>query len=205
MKFKIFTVAFAFVMVFSLVSCDKSGEEQSVNGSNSETMQSVNGSSNSEITHTAGTFDFDEAMQNFYLFDKKISLPCTVSEMGKEYTLSEHCFEVPDTTQVLYNLYYSGNEIGSVTISEEDSDDGYNSPIKSIRLSNNDEKKIDVDILGVSFQSTKTDIENIFGEPDKPSKDNMMYYTKDRNSFVNFSSWDESGEFDMLLIAISTI
>jgi hypothetical protein len=195
MKFRIFTVALAFMMAFCFVSCDKSGEEQSVNGSNSE------------ITHTAGTFDFDEAMQNFYLFDKKISLPCTVSEMGEEYTLSEHCFEVPETTQVLYNLYYSGNEIGSVTISEEDSDNGYNSPIKMIMLDNYDsnEKKIDVDILGISFQSTKTDIENVFGKSDKSTDTDLIYYTEDENSFVSFYSWNETGNFERIFIAISKI
>jgi hypothetical protein len=213
MKLKFLSITLAMVMLFTFVSCGE--KEKSVNGSgtNEVTTSDVNSGvvsengSGSENTHTAGTFDFNEVVQNIYLFDKKISLPCTVSEMGEEYTLSENFFEMPDTTHVFYNLYYLGDEIGSVTISEEDSDDEYNSEIKSIHLEEFDEneKKFNIDILGISFQSTKTDIENIFGKPDKLSDTKIVYYSEDKNSYIYFYIQEKSEKFNSISIVLSKI
>jgi hypothetical protein len=109
MKFRIFTVALAFVMAFGLVSCDKSGEEQSVNGS-----------SNSEITHTAGTFDYEEMLNNIYLDGKKISFPETakdVLDISPKYSIESEGNEYSDYGLTMVQIY-SGEPSPENTIVE---------------------------------------------------------------------------------------
>lgn len=41
------------------------------------------------LSKPPGSFDFDDAMENIYLGGKRISLPCTLEDLGKDYTFKK--------------------------------------------------------------------------------------------------------------------
>jgi hypothetical protein len=89
MKFRIFTVALAFVMVFCLVSCDKSSEEEEKSASDSG-GNSASGSGTNEVTTSDvnsrvvsenGKFDIETVRKNIYYKDNRFEIPTTLGEL----------------------------------------------------------------------------------------------------------------------------
>ena len=140
-------------------------------------------------------FDFDDALKNITLFGSKISLPCTITDFGEDFSLSEGYVAVFDDIASCSILYH-GKSIGTVSmIDYNDGDDLNNKQIVSMMLgfiatdigASASLKEtlyesrgwyygtIEVDFAGLSFESTEAEVESIFGEPSNKDDDSTDY------------------------------
>ena len=92
------------------VSESKDSQDSETNSDNTSSSDSQNepGSSQSD-------FDFDEAVKNITLFGSKISLPCTIEDFGKDYSLLEtNLTTFGDISSC--SILYQGKSIGTVSL-----------------------------------------------------------------------------------------
>lgn len=140
-------------------------------------------------------FDFDDALKNITLFGSKISLPCTITDFGEDFSLREENLVVFDHIASC-SILYQGKSIGTVSmIDYNDGDDLNDKQIVSMMLGfiatdtgANDSLKealyesrgwyygtIEVDFAGLSFESTEAEVESIIGEPNNNGDDSADY------------------------------
>lgn len=210
---KVMTAALTFALLCGFTGCAKeetgssapqstaarssSSVKQSVPNNNSEVPQSsavssdntVSSDTQSEQSAVKTEFDFDEAVKNISLFGHKISLPCTIKDFGKDFSLSTAPLDKPLSSgenRVACNLLYKGLKIATVAIADCTPDDDYNErEIDTIMLgftvdySNWSENRkneyfqslgwysdlIKVEIGGMSFESSEEYVRSILGEP----------------------------------------
>lgn len=62
-------------------------------------------------------FNFDEAVKNFTLFERNISLPCTIGEFGEVFSADKEIL-VLNSGEASSNLLYQEEIIGTVTLSD---------------------------------------------------------------------------------------
>lgn len=123
-------------------------------------------------------FDFYEAVQNIYLFGHKISLPCTIEDFGDDFSLDEEgMLSDSEYNLVVVSLCYKDNIIGNVILQDcELEDEDKNTKQIDVLVLGDSYKQIStydgwykdiiqVDILGISFQSSREDVRNILGTP----------------------------------------
>lgn len=180
------------------VAESKDSEVSSENISSSDT-QNEQGNGQSE-------FDFDEAVKNITLFGSKISLPCTIEDFGDDYSLLEtNLTTFGDISSC--SILYQGKGIGTVSLIGYKNDGNFNDKkIVSLSLGfiakdvgASDSLKnalyesrgwynglIEVDFAGLSFESTKVEVESLFGKPDNSDDDSADYkfYSNDQSNSV---------------------
>lgn len=183
------------------VSESKDSQDSETNSDNTSSSDSQNepGSSQSD-------FDFDEAVKNITLFGSKISLPCTIEDFGEDYSLLEtNLTTFGDISSC--SILYQGKSIGTVSLIGYKNDGNLNDKkIVSLSLGfiakdvgASDSLKnslyesrgwynglIEVDFAGLSFESTKVEVESLFGKPDNSDDDSADYkfYSNDQSNSV---------------------
>lgn len=178
MKRKILALLLSAIMLCGLVGCDR-------NEGDSFTHETSSNKSQSMSTNEA-TFNFDEAVKNILLFGHKISLPCTIADFGKDFSLNDRVTPIPESDAAVCQLFYNGKIVGGVTLADWKS--GENQTKKSItgfRIGFGDKKRynddsmrtqyydslnrysgrLDMSIAGITYSSSSADIISILGEP----------------------------------------
>ena len=163
-------------LAIMLTACN----EQSLGDKSSVTSENETSSSITKIEDNYGNlnFDFDESMQNIFLFGKKISLPCKFEDWGDDFSLDEKVLvPVKGTDNLVVALLYKGDTIAMITLQDcqkEDTNkksktvirlslgDSFNNPITDSNWYN---EVIEVDFLGITFNSTQEDVQRILGAP----------------------------------------
>ena len=130
-------------------------------------------------------FDFDRAVNNITLFGSKISLPCTIADFGKNFSLKEeNAAAFGDITSC--SILYKGKSIGTVSLADcKEGDNLTNKQIISLSLGliantadlddsikeNLYERNgwysglIEVDFGGLSFETAEADVKKLLGKP----------------------------------------
>lgn len=145
-------------------------------------------------------------MKNITLFGSKISLPCTIEDFGEDYSLLEtNLTTFGDISSC--SILYQGKSIGTVSLIGYKNDGNLNDKkIVSLSLGfiakdvgASDSLKnslyesrgwynglIEVDFAGLSFESTKVEVESLFGKPDNSDDDSADYkfYSNDQSNSV---------------------
>ena len=102
------------------VAESKDSQDPEVNSdtTGSSVAQNERGSGQSE-------FDFNEAVKNITLFNSKFSLPCTIKDLGEDFSYAnlEYITSISDQKIVCVDLAYQGQEIGSAFLADCDIDD----------------------------------------------------------------------------------
>lgn len=164
-------------------------------------------------------FDFDEAVKNIMLFGSRISLPCVIENLGKEFTIAEPSEWVVIGDAVTSNLYYENKKIGSVNLSESDGDEiqiigltlgfGLNSAAdqdEEIRKVLFDSygwysEEIEIDFNGLSFNSSENEIKLCLGTPKETTDayfdDYLVYEYPNGRIWIRFYQ-DTITEFTVL-------
>lgn len=140
-------------------------------------------------------FNYDDALKNITLFGSKISLPCTITDFGEDFLLSEGYVAVFDDIASC-GILYQGKVIGYVSMADyKDGDDLNDKQIISMELGfittyygSSDSfieelyesrgwyyGMIEVDFAGFSFKSTEAEVESVFGEAYKRDDDSARY------------------------------
>lgn len=183
------------------VSESKDSQDSETNSDNTSSSDSQN-----EPGGSQSDFDFDEAVKNITLFGSKISLPCTIEDFGEDYSLLEtNLTTFGDISSC--SILYQGKSIGTVSLIGYKNDGNLNDKkIVSLSLGFNakdvgasDSLKnalyesrgwynglIEVDFAGLSFESTKVEVESLFGKPDNSDDDSADYkfYSNDQSNSV---------------------
>lgn len=169
---------------------DDESKDSQVNSDNADSSDSQNEQSNSH-----SEFDFDAAVKNITLFGKKISLPCTVKDLGEEFSLDERSKWVILESVVSSDLYYKNKKIGTVNLSDSDeeqiicldfgfglgnefiTDEKLRKPLYESYGWYSDE--IEIDFSGLKFNSSSNEIKFCLGEPTEKTdayfKDYLVY------------------------------
>lgn len=148
-------------------------------------------------------FDFDEAVKNITLFGSKVSLPCAIEDLGKEFTIAEQSEWTVIGDVAASNLYYENKKIGTVNLSESDGEAqitgltfgfGLNSEIydEEMRKTLFDSygwysEEIEIDFGGLNFNSSENEIKLCLGTPAEktdPYFDDYLVY-----EYSNGSIW----------------
>lgn len=183
------------------VSESKDSQDSETNSDNTSSSDSQN-----EPCSSQSDFDFDEAVKNIKLFGSKISLPCTIEDFGEDYSLLEtNLTTFGDISSC--SILYQGKSIGTVSLIGYKNDGNLNDKkIVSLSLGfiakdvgASDSLKealyesrgwynglIEVDFAGLSFESTKVEVESLFGKPDNSDDDSADYkfYSNDQSNSV---------------------
>lgn len=197
------------VLLYSLTGCNKSQTSNSISDSVSSTFKSttVEESGNSQ-SNSQSEFDFDEAVKNIMLFGSKVSLPCAIEDLGKEFTFTDQSEWVVIGDVVNSNLYYENKKIGTVNLSESDGDKtqiigltlgfGLNSEIyqdEEIRKASFDSygwysEEIEIDFGGLNFNSSENEIKLCLGTPTETTDvyfdDYLVYKYPNGHIWVKF-------------------
>lgn len=177
-------------------SKDSQGYSDSINSSDAQNEQS----------DVQSDFDFDEAVKNITLFGSKISLPCTIEDFGEDYSLLEtNLTTFGDISSC--SILYQGKSIGTVSLIGYKNDGNLNDKkivslslgfiAKDVGASDSHKNSlyesrgwynglIEVDFAGLSFESTKVEVESLFGKPDNSDDDSADYkfYSNDQSNSV---------------------
>ena len=136
-------------------------------------------------------FDFDNAIQNIILFGNKISLPCTFKEFGEDFSI-ENPYVLPSLAEevgfdiLIYSLSYKGQRIGNVMFRNclPDDPDIESKKIFHLKITRAlTENKPEINFMGVTFDSTATDIIDSLGRVSRISEDGFaggsnLYYNQ---------------------------
>ncbi|MDE7360502.1 MAG: hypothetical protein K2N38_01050 [Oscillospiraceae bacterium] len=179
-------VLLAAVMLCGSTGCAK--EENSAptsdDQSTSQSLEESAAQSETEsVTDSEAVFDLDKAVKSITVFGQEVSLPCTINDFGENFSLKEeNMATVGESTSC--GLLYQGKSIGTATFDDYGGDLNFVS-ITSLMLGFTatdhgvtDELReklyeqrgwysglIETEIAGLSFDSTISDAEKIFGDP----------------------------------------
>lgn len=115
----------------------------------------------------AGDFDFDDAMKNIYLDGKRISLPCTLEDLGKDFTFKkssvaeDKVLVAPSNEGEVLAIIQKGDDDACFAVLSCGMDDDYN------------EKS---EITGLLFYSTHKEIKFY----------DFLFYDKSKEEILNF-------------------
>lgn len=172
----------------SVVQSTPAAESESSQGSEADSSNTGSSDVQNEQGSGQSEFDFDKAVKNITLFNSKVSLPCTIKYFGEDFSLDDpsKLLVFEDLGQATSNLYYQGEKVGSVTLSNYKVDGalddkqvislslgfpddyGYISEkerIRRFKILGQFSNMIPFDFEGVSFKSTQNEISDKFGVP----------------------------------------
>lgn len=157
-------------------------------------------------------FDFNRAVNNITLFGSKISLPCTIADFGKDFSLKEeNSATFGDITSC--GILYQGKSIGTVSLAAcKEGDNLTDKQIISLSLGfiantadlddsikeNLYERNgwysglIEVDFEGLSFETAEADVKKLLGKPLEKDDGAAIYEhrTDDEKRYVKIEFWE---------------
>ncbi len=202
MRKKLLIIMLMMSMSLNLISCHRdietkvSPEEEVTLGDHQEPeLNSLSGNeSNDDGAENVAAVDIYQAMENIELYGKTISLPCKFKDLGSEYTLELGVAHPTVPTMSYYPLHYNGEEIGGVGL--RDSEVGEETDDKMIVYLELDiwwGADIDVNVLGISFNSTRDEIMEAFGTPLWPEEiDYSIRYGESHYQNIEFTAFKKS-------------
>ncbi|MDR0984287.1 MAG: hypothetical protein LBL93_04685 [Ruminococcus sp.] len=198
MKLKFLSLALAMVILFAFASCNE--KEKSVNDSGTNAVTTYDlGSVNS--SHTAGSFDFNDAINNIYLDGKKISFPETAEDIlriNKKYNLESEGDEYSDYGLTMVQVYSGDHSPENIIVELFYDFEHYpklNDKIEAIYFSE--------DLIGngvydfrIGDTISEKEIIDFFGEPTEKTisaKETVRFkYEKDKNHYLRFTITKEN-------------
>ncbi len=152
-------------------------------------------------------FDFHKAIENINIFEHKISLPCKLKEFGENFTLNEEILvPVEGSNDLLIPLLYNEKTIAMIILRDCDENDtnkqektvvflgfgdGFNNPITDP----NWHDIIDVEISGISFQTSYEEMIEILGKPTNTieisENSNKYYYKQTDDNYLYIKITDD--------------
>lgn len=190
------SVLLAAVLAYGLCGCAKeessapTSDEQSTSQSLEE---SVAQNETESVSDGNAVFDLDKAVKSITVFGQEVSLPCTINDFGEGFSLKEeNMATVGEFTSS--GLLYQGKSIGTATFEDYGGDLNSVSIIGLIlgfiatdhgatgelREKLYEQRGwysglIETEIAGLSFDSTLSDAEKIFGAPVKNEDDSVTF------------------------------
>ncbi|GHV48990.1 hypothetical protein FACS189499_09580 [Clostridia bacterium] len=141
-------------------------------------------------------FDFDEALNNIYIGNKKMSFPETLADLGEGFSFEGRPLEnllesIPNYVTVVDGLMYNGKKIGAVFVIDNEKNYDKNSKIISLKLDINNGNRNLKDVYStqgiykfrIGQKLTEQDIKDYFG---KPTSERGLVYV-DENRYINFT------------------
>lgn len=122
------------------------------------------------------------------------SLPCTVSDIGKEYSVDTLSYQENNQTTGGI-LYKNDTAVGFVYFNGNVKEDILNADIKFFFMSGGYEFELpQFNVMGITNESTREDVVNILGEPNMhpDASDRLFAYGFNKNEYImiNFSEED---------------
>ncbi|MDE6731717.1 MAG: hypothetical protein K2J77_02420 [Oscillospiraceae bacterium] len=194
---RVLCVVLAAALACGLCGCAKSEESSAQTSDDHSSPQSheesVIQSETESATDGEAVFDLDKAVKSITVFGQEVSLPCTINDFGESFSLKEeNMATVGESTSC--GLLYQGKSIGTATFED------YGGDLKSVSITSLSlgfiatdhgvtgelreklyEQRgwysglIETEIAGLSFDSTVSDAEKIFGAPVKNEGDSVTF------------------------------
>lgn len=194
---KAVSVLLATAMCCIAAGCDKNDSLPAEDPSDaSQSVPESETDISAEQSSAPTEFDIEDAVKNITVFGSKISLPCTITDFGEDFSLDEEGYLAVFDDVASCGILYKGKTIGCVSmIDYTDGDDLNDKLIVSIDfgfietyLDTNEALKekyyeshnmyyglIEVDFGGFTFESTEAEVESVFGEAYKRDDDSVRY------------------------------
>ncbi len=138
------------------ISQSMPSDESKIPNSSEQVVKSANyGDDNAENGPFISEEDYNEMCQNIVIGEKKISFPCTVSELNPEFTLGGVPVIQKDLRLATFLLMYGSEDIGTCTVR-------YGLDL-DFSKDDNVEKLSDCILTGISFRSNSY-LTPVFGE-----------------------------------------
>lgn len=135
-------------------------------------------------------FDFDEALKNIYIADKKVSFPKTVAELGEGFGFENLPLD-NENGSITDGLFYNGQDVANVflincMINSYD----VSSEVSAVCFSNmaDNPEQQGIYKFRIGDKATKEDIIAFFGQPTSEEV-NSLYYeqVKPRERYIEFT------------------
>lgn len=193
MKIKQQLLVLGLSMVLMVSGCGGGGDSpyESSASITSATTPQITTSTDESIAYN-GTFNeevFDQIVQNIKIGDRTISLPCTLEDLGEDfsYDMDTALFD-KENGFVLYYLLYKGEQIAQVTLPyNSDNTDVLDDCIKG--LSFYSRKNNGVYIVGITTNDTEESIIETLGQPTTSNGDDekkTIYYEIANDKYIQF-------------------
>lgn len=167
------------------------------------------------IAEPSGTFNeevFDEVVNNIVIGDRTISLPCTIEDLGKDFSYSaEFPYYDKESGVAFYGLLYNEKDIGTAIFKyEPDDKDLSDNQILGLSLGTifMERENCGLYLAGLTLNDTEDAVIDKLGQPTKFNGENgngIMYYRVFNNDFVDekYITIDlEDGKVSMLHIQL---
>ncbi|GHV48992.1 hypothetical protein FACS189499_09590 [Clostridia bacterium] len=159
-------------------------------------------------------FDFDEALNNIYIGNKKMSFPETLADLGEGFSFEGRPLEsmpsedISSHVTVIDGVMYDGKKIGEVFVIDNEKDYDENSKIIEFYLDINNGNRNLKDFYSmqgiykfrIGQKLTKQEVKNYFGEPTSEGKMGLKYVDDER--FISFTI-DEADDESLHWIRLS--
>lgn len=198
MKKQAIAALLALLLTVPLMSgCGKQSEppDSAVESTAAETTTADSAQEEDTFTYD-GTFNeevFQHIIQNIELFGHKVSMPCTLADLGEDFSLDDEPSIDEAHSIVTYSLFCKDEEIGSIqypsdhALTEEETRTLaftalYIAPMDSAS------DYSDTFVAGLTIHDTYQHIKNVLGVPTSSAK-----YEEDKKGYVNYWLTDEEG------------
>ena len=187
----ILLITLAFSGCEKLVETDVSAETKSTIQTVSETTVPVNQEETQFVTEFEITdWTMEDLISDIKIYGKQISLPCNVSDLGKDYSLSDVYCYIQSSNQTGSELYYKNKYVAAVYF-YGNNEDLINKNIVKLYLGGFNRELPDFEIMGITSNSTLEDVKKILGDSNiiNAHENQLRYMFEDQNQlFINFDS-----------------
>lgn len=200
MKKKIFLFFLAAVLSIAATGCGEADKPQSETTPKSSvtTSKATETSSTSEAIEYNGTFNeevFNQVCRDIVIEGNKIVFPCSLNDMGNEFTFGEYPVTNESSKLQSNALLYNDKKVGSCTIRYLDENDTYYDCIMTgLSFYKSDiakqENPISISFGEINFESSEYDVKKSFGEPTKTTEfsngEKRLDYSSSENCMICF-------------------
>ena len=175
----------------NFVETDVSAETKSTKQTISETTAPDNQDETIFVTDFEITdWTMEDLISDIKIYGKQISLPCNVSDLGKDYSLSDVYCYIQSSNQTGSELYYKNKYVAAVYF-YGNNEDLINKNIVKLYLGGFNRELPDFEIMGIASNSTLEDVKKILGDSNiiNAHENQLRYMFEDQNQlFINFDS-----------------
>ncbi len=175
----------------NFVETDASAETKSTKQTISETTAPDNQDETIFVTDFEITdWTMEDLISDIKIYGKQISLPCNVSDLGKDYSLSDVYCYIQSSNQTGSELYYKNKYVAAVYF-YGNNEDLINKNIVKLYLGGFNRELPDFEIMGITSNSTLEDVKKILGDSNiiNAHENQLRYMFEDQNQlFINFDS-----------------
>ena len=175
----------------NFVETDVSAETKSTKQTISETTAPDNQDETIFVTDFDITdWTMEDLISDIKIYGKQISLPCNVSDLGKDYSLSDVYCYIQSSNQTGSELYYKNKYVAAVYF-YGNNEDLINKNIVKLYLGGFNRELPDFEIMGITSNSTLEDVKKILGDSNiiNAHENQLRYMFEDQNQlFINFDS-----------------